>query len=300
MPFLELSHVSKGFGGPPILHDVNLAIERGEFVAIVGYSGSGKTTLISLIAGLQKPDAGTVKLNDLEITTPGPDRGVVFQNYSLLPWLTVFENILLAVEQVFPNYTAEKKRQHVDTFIAMVNLTPARDKLPRQLSGGMRQRVSVARALAMDPQILLLDEPLSALDALTRATLQDEIERIWEAQKKTVVLITNDVDEALLLADRIIPLTPGPGATLGESVAVTLARPRDRKSLNHNPEFKRLRALVTNQLLGYGARRKSTVTRKLILPDILPEDLDQPRTSRRRPLRPHEIKREQVEVAGGT
>ena len=274
--------------------DVTLSIERGEFVAIVGYSGSGKTTLISLIAGLQKPDRGTVKLNDLEITEPGPDRGVVFQNYSLLPWLTVFENIAVAVDQVFPNYSPEKKRQHIEKYIAMVNLTPAREKLPRQLSGGMRQRVSVARALAMDPQILLLDEPLSALDALTRSTLQDEIERIWEADKKTVVLITNDVDEALLLADRIIPLSPGPGATLGESVPVTLARPRERKALNHDPEFKRLRALVTNQLLSYGERRKSSVTKKLTLPDILPEDLSVPRTSRRRPLRPNEIKKEEV------
>jgi nitrate/nitrite transport system ATP-binding protein len=296
VPFLELNNVTKSFGGPPVLQGVNLAIERGEFVAIVGYSGSGKTTLISLIAGLLKPDAGTVKLNDLEITSPGPDRGIVFQNYSLLPWLTVYENIALAVDQIFPNYAAEKKRQQIEKYIAMVNLTPARDKLPRQLSGGMRQRVSVARALAMDPQILLLDEPLSALDALTRATLQDEIERIWEADKKTVVLITNDVDEALLLADRIVPLTPGPGAALGESVTVTLARPRERKALNHDPEFKRLRALVTNQLLGYGARRRSTVTKKLILPDILPEDLDAPRTNRRSPLRPHEMKKEAVTV----
>ena len=297
MPFLELTNVTKGFGGPAILSHVNLSIERGEFVAIVGYSGSGKTTLISMIAGLTRPDSGSIKLNDLEITAPGPDRGIVFQNYSLLPWLTVFENIALAVDQVFPNYTPEKKRLHVEKFIDMVNLTKARDKKPAQLSGGMRQRVSVARALAMDPQILLLDEPLSALDALTRATLQDEIERIWEADKKTVVLITNDVDEALLLADRIIPLTPGPGATLGDSVAVTLARPRHRKALNHDPEFKRLRALVTNQLLGYNARRRATVTKKLILPDILPENLEAPRTGRRRPLRPHEMKREEISVS---
>jgi nitrate/nitrite transport system ATP-binding protein len=295
MPFLELSHVSKTFGDRSVLRDVNLTIERGEFVAIVGYSGSGKTTLISLIAGLTKPDTGTVKLNDLEITGPGPDRGIVFQNYSLLPWLTVAENIALAVDQVFPNHSVEKRTELVEKAIATVNLTPHAAKLPRQLSGGQRQRVSVARALSMDPQILLLDEPLSALDALTRSTLQDEFERIWEADKKTVVLITNDVDEALLLADRIIPLTPGPGAHLGESVAVTLARPRERKSLNHDPEFKRLRALVTNQLLGYGAQRRATVTKKLILPDILPEDLDLPRTSRR-PLRPHEIKKEEVTV----
>jgi len=297
MPFLELNHVTKSFGTACVLQDVHLSIERGAFVAIVGYSGSGKTTLISLMAGLIKADAGTIKLNDLEITAPGPDRGIVFQNYSLLPWLTVYENIALAVDQVFPNYSPEKKRQHIGKYIEMVNLTPARNKKPAQLSGGMRQRVSVARALAIDPQVLLLDEPLSALDALTRATLQDEIERIWEADKKTVVLITNDVDEALLLADRIIPLTPGPGATLGDPVAVALARPRNRKALNHDPEFKRLRALVINQLLGYNARRRTMVTKKLILPDILPENLDLPRTSRRRPLRPHEIKKEEIQVA---
>jgi nitrate/nitrite transport system ATP-binding protein len=294
MPFLELNSVSKGFGGPPVLSNVNLALGRGEFVAIVGYSGSGKTTLISLIAGLIRPDAGTVRLNDLEITAPGPDRGVVFQNYSLLPWLTVTENIALAVNQVFPNHSAEKRRQIGETAIATVNLTPHAHKLPRELSGGQRQRVSVARALAMDPQILLLDEPLSALDALTRATLQDEFERIWEKDQKTVVLITNDVDEALLLADRIIPLTPGPGATLGPSFPVSLARPRDRKALNHDPEFKRLRALVTNELLGYGARRKATVRQQLVLPDLLPENLDLPRTDRRRPLRPSEIREEEV------
>jgi nitrate/nitrite transport system ATP-binding protein len=294
MPFLELTNVTKSFGGLPVLAGVSLSIERGEFVAIVGYSGSGKTTLISLIAGLTRPDSGTVKLNDLEITAPGPDRGVVFQNYSLLPWLTVTENIALAVDQVFPNYAPEKRNALVSGAIVTVNLTPHAHKLPRELSGGQRQRVSVARALAMDPQILLLDEPLSALDALTRATLQDEFERIWEKDRKTVVLITNDVDEALLLADRIIPLTPGPGATLGPSFPVSLARPRDRKGLNHDPEFKRLRALITNELLGYNERRKATVRQKLILPDILPENLDLPRTDRRRPLRPSEVKEETV------
>jgi nitrate/nitrite transport system ATP-binding protein len=296
MAFLELTNVGKAFGGPPVLSNVNLTLDRGEFVAIVGYSGSGKTTLISLIAGLTRPDTGTVKLNDLEITGPGPDRGIVFQNYSLLPWLTVTENIALAVDQVFPNHSAEKRQQIVATAIATVNLTPARDKFPRELSGGMRQRVSVARALAMDPQILLLDEPLSALDALTRATLQDEFERIWAKDKKTVVLITNDVDEALLLADRIIPLTPGPGATLGPSFQVSLDRPRDRKALNHDPEFKRLRALITNELLGYNERRKATVKQKLILPDILPENLDLPRVHRR-PLRLSEIKEEEVSLS---
>jgi nitrate/nitrite transport system ATP-binding protein len=293
MPFLALTNVTKAFGNTTVLSNLNLSIEKGEFVAIVGYSGSGKTTLISLIAGLLKPDHGSVKLNDVEITGPGPDRGIVFQNYSLLPWLTVYDNIALAVEQVFPNWSPEKKLQHIERYIAMVNLTPARDKLPKQLSGGMRQRVSVARALAMDPQILLLDEPLSALDALTRSTLQDEIERIWEADRKTVVLITNDVDEGILLADRIIPLTPGPGATLGEPIPVTLERPRNRKALNQDPEFKRLKSLVTQQLLGYAERKKTTVTQRLVVPDILPEDLNQPRVYRRA-LRPSEVKKEQI------
>ena len=241
MAYLELKNVAKGFGAngarAEVLRDINLTVEKGEFVAIVGFSGAGKTTLISLIAGLLKPDAGTLSLNGLEITEPGPDRGIVFQNYSLLPWLSVFENIFLAVEQCFPNWATARKIEHTEKFIAMVNLSPARNKRPHELSGGMRQRVSVARALAMDPQILLLDEPLSALDALTRSTLQDEISRIWQENKKTVVLITNDPDEGIYLADRIIPLSAGPGATLGPSIAIDLPRPRDRGS----PAFVRLR-----------------------------------------------------------
>jgi len=283
MAFLELANVSKSFGNLSVLREINLSIEKGEFVAIVGYSGSGKTTLISLIAGLLHPDAGAIDLDGKPITGPGPERGVVFQNYSLLPWLSVYENVALAVAQVFPKYSPDELRAHTERFIAMVNLTPARDKRPRELSGGMRQRVSVARALAMQPEILLLDEPLSALDALTRATLQDEIERIWESEKRTVVLITNDVDEALLLADRIVPLTPGPGATLGEPISVTLERPRDRKALNHDSEFKRLRAIVTNQLLGYGHKRGTGPARKLTTPKLVPDDLDRPRARRAAP-----------------
>ncbi len=299
MAYLELKIVSKSFGGAPVLKDINLSVEKGEFVAIVGYSGAGKTTLISLIAGLIQPDGGKLALNGLEITGPGPDRGVVFQNYSLLPWLTVHENILLAVDQVFPNWPAGRKHRHVEKYTAMVNLTPARDQRPGELSGGMRQRVSVARALAMDPQILLLDEPLSALDALTRAALQDEIERIWEQDRKTVVLITNDVDEGILLADRIIPLSAGPHATLGPAIAVNLPRPRDRKAVNHEPRYKEIRREVIGYLLGEGGHKHVAVTRRLILPDIEPEDLNAPRTltSRgRRPVRRSEIRRETVEV----
>ncbi len=303
MPFLELKNVAKGYGAngarTEVLRNINLSLEKGEFVAIVGYSGAGKTTLVSMIAGLIKPDRGSITLNDLEITEPGPDRGVVFQNYSLLPWLNVYENIYLAVDQVFPNWAPAKKQQHTENHIALVNLTAARDKRPSELSGGMRQRVSVARALAMDPQILLLDEPLSALDALTRATLQDEIERIWEQDKKTVFLITNDVDEGILLADRIIPLSAGPNATLGPSIPVNIPRPRDRKAINHIPRFKEIRREVIDYLLGAGGKQHTTVTRQLFLPEIEPEDLSIPRnpfSPRRGPLRRHEVKRETVEI----
>ncbi|MBI2929793.1 MAG: ABC transporter ATP-binding protein [Verrucomicrobia bacterium] len=303
MSFLELKNVSKSYGAnggrTEVLRDIDLNVEKGEFVAIVGYSGAGKTTLISMIAGLITPDSGSITLNDLEITEPGPDRGVVFQNYSLLPWLSVYENVSLAVDQVFPNWAPAKKQQHTEAHIAMVNLTDARDKRPSQLSGGMRQRVAVARALAMDPQILLLDEPLSALDALTRATLQDEISRIWQEHQKTVVLITNDVDEGILLADRIIPLSAGPGATLGPSIPDSLPRPRDRKAVNHLPAFKEIRRAVIEYLLGVGGKKHTTVTKKLLLPDLEPEDLSVPRnpfSPRRGPLRRSEIKRETVEI----
>ena len=303
MAFLELSGVNRGFGPEgartEVLRDIHLTLERGEFVAIVGYSGSGKTTLISLLAGLLQPESGTLQLNGRPITGPGPDRGMVFQNYSLLPWLTVFENIHLAVDQCFPDWTEAKRREHTERHVAMVNLTPARDKRPGELSGGMRQRVSVARALAMDPEVLLLDEPLSALDALTRANLQDEISRIWLENRKTVVLITNDPDEGIYLADRIIPLTAGPGATLGASIAIDLPRPRDRKELNHCPRYKEIRKEVIDRLLQSAARPRSEVSRALVLPDIEPEDLSAPPPllgSRRRPIRRSELKRETIEV----
>lgn len=304
MSLLEVRSVNKGFGPAharsEILGNINLSIDEGEFVAIVGYSGAGKTTLMSLLAGLLMPDTGTVHLDGRPAAGPGPDRGIVFQNYSLLPWLTVFENIALAVDQVFPGWTAGRRRDHVERHIAMVNLTAARDKVPRELSGGMRQRVSVARTLAMDPRILLLDEPLGALDALTRATLQDEIARIWERERKTVVLITNDPDEGIYLADRIIPLTPGPRATLGPSIPVRLPRPRDRAAINHDPAFKAIRTRVLDFLLGFQEMRKITLSRNLLLPDLVPEDLTHggPRLfgPRRRPVRRGELRREDIRV----
>jgi len=273
-PILELTNVSKSYGsGSGVTHvlaDVNLSIREGEFVAILGFSGSGKTTLISTIAGLTRPDAGSVTMKGAPVTEPGPERGMVFQSYSLMPWLTVHGNIMLAVETVFPKASAQEREARVAKYIEMVGLSHARDRKPAELSGGMRQRVGIARALAMSPEVLLLDEPLSALDALTRSKLQDEIERIWSEDKKTVVLITNDVDEALLLADRVIPLTLGPGATLAREFVIDLPRPRDRTAANHDPEFKRLRAEITQYLMDMGIEQNSEEDDGRHLPNVIP------------------------------
>jgi len=255
---LELRGVSKSYGTgahrTQVLKNIDLRIKEGEFVAIVGFSGSGKTTLISLIAGLIDPDEGEILSNGKPIAGPGPDRGVVFQSYSLMPWMTVRDNVALSVDEVFKDAPKDERAARVHKYVDMVNLTPALEKRPAELSGGMRQRVAVARALAANPEILLLDEPLSALDALTRAKLQDEIIRIWSQEKKTVILITNDVDEGIMMADRIIPLNPGPGATFGPEFPVTLARPRDRAGMNHSEDFKRIRKAVTRYLMDVGAQ----------------------------------------------
>ena len=302
MAFLEIKNAAKSYESrgtrTEVLTDINLEIAEGEFVAIVGYSGAGKTTLINFLSGLVKPDTGTVMLEGKPIEGPGPDRGIIFQNYSLLPWLTVYENIGLAVDAIFENWPETKRREHVEKHIAMVNLTPARDRKPNELSGGMRQRVSVARTLAISPRILLMDEPFGALDALTRATLQQETLQIWEADKKTVLLITNDPDEAILMADRVIPLTAGPRATLGPSIPITLPRPRRRVELNESYDFKQIRAEVTDYLLKATNRRKNTLTKSLVLPDIEPEEAGTSRIigGSRRPVRRNEIKEESVEI----
>ncbi len=303
MPFLEVKNVAKGFGPSwsrsEVLHDIDLSIEEGEFVAIIGYSGAGKTTLMSLLAGLTEPDTGEILFDGKKMSGPGPDRGIVFQNYSLLPWLTVHENVALAVDQVFSGWTPDVRRAHVEKYIGTVNLTPASKKLPSELSGGMRQRVSLARTLAMTPRVLLLDEPLGALDALTRGTLQDEISRICQEEKKTVVLITNDPDEAIYLADRVIPLTAGPRATLGPSIPVTLQRPRDRRSFNEDYEFKQIRNEIVGYLLKARPRDTAGLLKKLVLPDIEPEDISGTRVRRPRgsgPIRRSEIAAVTVET----
>jgi len=302
-PILELSGVTKSFGRAheraTILKDINLSVEEGDFVSIIGYSGSGKSTLINLISGLLKPDTGTAKMEGEVIAGPGPERGIVFQNYSLLPWLTVTENVRLAVDQLFPALSEKERAEYAANYIDMVKLTPAAGKFPRELSGGMRQRVSVARTLAANPKVLLLDEPLSALDALTRATLQDEIADIWEKNRTTVIWITNDPDEALLVADRVIPLLPGrDGATLGEEINVTIPRPRLRSEVLGTTAFKNLKLQLVNTLLDAKRDSNPTTTKRLSAPDILPEDLAVKRVhfGKREPRRRSRLEREELKI----
>jgi nitrate/nitrite transport system ATP-binding protein len=281
MAILELKGASKNFGSgaqrTEVLKDCELSIEEGEFVSIVGFSGSGKSTLVNLLSGLMTPDSGEVLFKGKKNPAPGHERGIVFQNYSLLPWLTVYDNVRLGVDQVFKDEPDAKRNERVLKFIDMVSLTPAVGKKPSELSGGMRQRVSLARTLAMDPDVLLLDEPLGALDALTRAVLQDEIGKIWSQQRKTVLLVTNDVDEALLLSDRVILLNPGPRATLGRQFEVHIDRPRDRQGLNHDPEFKTLRNAIVEALEQERDTRRRTAEAegrvKTACPQLEPIDL---------------------------
>ena len=266
MGILTFENVSKSYGDTPVLRNIDLDVAQGEFLVLLGFSGTGKTTLINLMAGLEPPTSGRITENGAPVTGPSPERGVIFQNYSLMPWLTVAGNVRLAVDTVFPRMKAAEKSAKVDHYVNMVGLSHAAARRPAELSGGMRQRVNVARALAMNPEILLLDEPLSALDALTRANLADEIEAIWTAEKQTCVLITNDVDEAIVLADRIVALNPD--GTLGREFRVSIPRPRERGAMNHDETFKRLRADITGYLIDVGIKAEAGGSRSL--PDVTP------------------------------
>ena len=232
-------------GSAEVLRDVSLAVAQGEFVAIIGHSGCGKTTLLNIIAGLVAPTAGAVVLDGKSVDAPGPDRAVVFQNHSLLPWLTAYENVRLGVDKVFGRTKTRAERDAWTLHnLQLVNMTAARGKLPAELSGGMKQRIGIARALALEPKVLLLDEPFGALDALTRAHLQDHVMEIHARLGNTVLMITHDVDEAVLLADRIVMMTNGPAATIGEVLEVRLPRPRDRLALAEDPAYARYRGQV--------------------------------------------------------
>ncbi len=259
--FIEIQNVEQSFKtkkGPYLaLRDINLTVAKGEFVALIGHSGCGKSTLLNLIAGLTTPTQGTLICANREITGPGPDRGVVFQNHSLLPWLTCFENVYLAVERVFgadakstgaPSDNKAQLRARTDAALALVGLTEAAQKRPGEISGGMKQRVGIARALSMEPKVLLMDEPFGALDALTRAKLQDELLEIVARTQSTVVMVTHDVDEAVLLSDKIVMLTNGPAATIGEVLHVDLPRPRQRVALADNPQYQHYRKAVIDFL----------------------------------------------------
>lgn len=278
-PILSLRGVTKRYtakGGAltDVLAGIDLDVEEGEFIAILGFSGAGKTTLISAIAGLIEADSGEILLRGKPIDGPSRDRGLVFQSYSLLPWLDVQHNVALAVDAVHKDKSPAERAALVKQKVELVGLGHAMDRKPAQLSGGMRQRVAVARALAMEPEILLLDEPLSALDALTRAKLQDEIERIRAQEGRTIILVTNDVDEALLLADRVAVLTPAPAAKIGRIFDVALPRPRDREAVNDSTEFQALRSEIVGYLAGLVGEAKTDTSGNL--PKVAPVDFAPP------------------------
>lgn len=251
--FLQLENIHKSFPLPggkeyKAVVDVNVNIAKNEIVSIIGHSGCGKSTLLNMISGLDMQTQGNIILNDKEVIGPGPERAVVFQNHSLLPWLTVYQNIEMAVKKVMPELSSKELRDRVEKFVSMVNLDHAKDKYPGEISGGMKQRVGIARALSIKPDVLLMDEPFGALDSLTRANLQEHLMRIQQNVKNTVIIITHDIDEAVLLSDKVIMMTNGPEATIGEILEVNLERPRDRVTLQKDPEYIRCREAILSFL----------------------------------------------------
>ena len=266
--FLTLSDISMVFGGRGgfrALDSISLNIERGEFVSLIGHSGCGKSTLLNVIAGLLRPTEGEIRCEGQTITGPGPDRGVVFQNHSLLPWLTCHQNVLLGVERVFAGQLdREQMRSKVDDALRLVHLEHASSKYPYEISGGMKQRVGIARALAIKPRVLLLDEPFGALDALTRASLQDELIKIVAQTGSTVVMVTHDVDEAILLSDRIVMMTNGPAARIGETLTVDIPKPRDRLVMTQLPAYAECRRQLLEFLyLKQGQKRTESDVEKV-------------------------------------
>jgi nitrate/nitrite transport system ATP-binding protein len=257
--YLTLSRVDMTFpganGGNPVLKNIDLSVRRGEYISLIGHSGCGKSTVLNIVAGLLKATSGGVIVDGREVNAPGPDRAVVFQNHSLLPWLTVYQNVEIAVDKIFRDTrSAAERKEWILHNLAMVNMSHALDRLPSQISGGMKQRVGIARALAMEPKVLLLDEPFGALDALTRAHLQDEVIRIQSELGNTVMMITHDVDEAVLMSDRVVMMTNGPAATIGQVMDVPLARPRDRIALAEDKVYNHCRQEILSFL--YEKQRK--------------------------------------------
>ncbi len=244
-PFLLIEEVTKVYqtakGPYTVLDGVNLTVDQGEFICVIGHSGCGKSTLLNMVSGFNYPSTGVVQLEGKDITEPGPDRMVVFQNYALLPWKTAFENVYLAINAVFPQKSKAEKEDITRQHLAMVGLTEAANKKPPQISGGMKQRVSIARALAIRPKVLILDEPFGALDAITKEELQEELLKIWQTNRSTVLMITHDIDEALFLADRLVMMSNGPHAKIGEILEIPFSRPRNRTLIMEDPLYYDLR-----------------------------------------------------------
>ena len=244
-PFLVLEGVAKAYPTPTgaytVLEGIDLTVYEGEFICLIGHSGCGKSTLLDMVAGFRKPSQGEVRLQTKRIVEPGPDRMVVFQNYSLLPWMTAFENIYLGIDSVWPNKSKSEKAAIVHEHLALVGLADAANKKPRELSGGMKQRVCIARALALRPKVLILDEPFGALDPITREELQEELLKIWRDHQVTVLMITHDIDEALFLSDRLVMMTNGPAARIGEVMQIPFSRPLNRSQLMEDPQYYDLR-----------------------------------------------------------
>jgi len=264
-PFLSVQNLSKRFKAPKgeealtVFENVNLGIEKGEFVCIIGHSGCGKSTILNILAGLDEPSEGGVIMNGKEVSGPSLDRGIVFQNYSLLPWLSALKNVTFAVQARHKSWSKKQVHEHSMKYLEMVGLAGGAElRKPSQLSGGMRQRVSIARAFAIQPELLLLDEPFGALDALTRGSIQDELIRIWSGSDQTVFMITHDVDEAILLADRILLMTNGPYARVAETVQVEIPRPRERANIIHHSDYYDIR----NHLVEFLATRSKALAGK--------------------------------------
>lgn len=267
-PLLDLTQLGMRFPTPNgefiALKNVNLQINKGEFVSLIGHSGCGKSTVLNLVAGLHLPTDGGVIVDSREVSGPGPDRAVVFQNHSLLPWLTVYQNVELAVKQVAGDKGKHWIREQVEHYLELIQMTQAADKKPDEISGGMKQRVGIARALALKPKVLLMDEPFGALDALTRARLQDSLMSIQAELNNTVIMITHDVDEAVLLSDKIVMMTNGPAATIGEVLEIQLPRPRNRVELAENPVYQRYRQSVLKFLYEKQSKQESPADKKTV------------------------------------
>jgi bicarbonate transport system ATP-binding protein len=250
-PLLRFEQLGKVYATPtgpyPVLENINFTVNQGEFVCVIGHSGCGKSTLLNMVSGFAKPSSGQVLLNGKPIEKPGPDRMVVFQGYALLPWMTAYENVYLGIDSVKPNLAEHEKREITLEHLEMVGLTAAAEKKITQISGGMKQRVAIARALAIRPEVLILDEPFGALDAITKEELQEELLKIWNTQRCTVLMITHDIDEALFLADRLVMMTNGPAAGIGEILAIDFPRPRSREDIMEDPRYYELR----NQALDF-------------------------------------------------